>query len=224
MTGKGFCFFVCFEMLFLMSSIIRAISCTRRYASELTPLKLRIWHRNLRCWVCLPASQFLLQLALPGPLFTVGILMSFGSLNLAASHHLLLMLTAWMTASYHTSSLWCIITSPKCLSALKFNMDRPTSIPVNRVSWRLERKMRTYLGWLEGVDPWDLFLWSVSSDYSAVSRGQLLTLGYVSLQGTVIRCVWAAGRHGNGVRFLLLTWVTLGRWNVLVTGVVVVPF
>ena len=77
---------------------------------------------------------------------------------------------------------------------------------------------------MEGVGPWDLFLWSVSSDYWAVSSGQLVTLGYLSLQATVIRCVWAAVRHGNGVRFLLLTWGALDRGNNLVTDVVVLTF
>jgi hypothetical protein len=126
-----------------------------------------------------------------------------------------------VTVSYHFSSLWCIITSPKCLSVRKFNMDITTNIPANRVTRRLERKMRkNFVGGGRG-GPWDLFVWSVSSDYRTVSRGQLVTLGYVSLPDTVVRCVWAAARHGNGVRLLLLTWVTLGRGNIVVTGVVV---
>jgi len=60
-------------MGFLTSNIIRAISCTRHYASEWTPLKLRIWHftRILRSWACLPASQFLLQLAIHCRYFNV---------------------------------------------------------------------------------------------------------------------------------------------------------
>jgi hypothetical protein len=76
---------------------------------------------------------------------------------------------------------------------------------------------------VEGVGPWDLFLWSVSNDYRAVSRGQLVPLGYVSLQGTVKRYVWAAVRHSNGVRFLLPIWVAVGRGKIVVTGVVVFP-
>ena len=69
---------------------------------------------------------------------------------------------------------------------------------------------------MDGEGLWDLFLWSVSSDY----RGQLVTLGHVSLQGTVIRCMWAAVRHGNVVRCCQVLAIVMGNSGP-VTGVVV---